>query len=360
MTIFGVDVSNHQAHFDFGAAAREGFDFAFLKCSQNDNFRDGRFRQHLDNARAAGLLVAAYHYQGTAPVASQVATVKAMVSPDVPVILDVEEGSGGTDITRALVDALRAEGYSVPLTYLPRWYWSGHIGSPDLSGLPPLWVSWYPDYGVRRKEQGLGMVPDSVWQGYGGLDVAVVQFTSAGAVADYPGGNIDLNAFAGTRAQLAALLGGSGATTEDDDMVLLYKAKGNDAFWNVTADGTDFCRRYVGGLEAAVLKARGVPDPTVIDEADLMAIPEIGASSTFRTREAIAELADRIGDDEAKIIAAVRSMPTGGLVDIPEFVAALVPALAPVMPVGITEETLRGALIDTLRGARLDVPDVGK
>lgn len=220
--IFGVDLSNHQAHFDFGAAAAEGFDFAFLKCSQNDDFRDGRFQQHFDNARAAGLLVAAYHYQGTAPVHSQIATVKAMVSPDVPVILDVEEGSGGADITRALVDGLRAEGYSVPLSYIPRWYWSGHIGSPDLRGLPPLWVSWYPDYTVRRKEQGLGMVPDSVWSGYGGLDVAVVQFTSAGAVADYPGGNIDLNAFAGTREQLAQLLGGTdmALTQADADLIV--------------------------------------------------------------------------------------------------------------------------------------------
>lgn len=360
MTIFGVDVSNHQAHFDFAAAAREGYDFAFVKCSQNDSFRDGRFRQHLDNARAAGLLVAAYHYQGTAPVHSQVATVKAMTGTDVPVILDVEEGSGGVDITRGLVAALRSEGYSVPLSYIPRWYWSGHIGSPDLTGLPPLWVSWYPDYVVRRKEQGAGMLPASVWNGYGGLDVAVVQFTSTGAVADYPSGNIDLNVFAGTRAQLAALLGGSGATTKEDDMVLLYKSKDDDAFWNVTSDGTDFCRRYVGGLEAAVLKARGVPDPTVIDEADLMAIPEIGSSSTFRTREAIADLADRLGDDEAKIIAAVRSMPTGGTVDIPEFVAALVPALVPVLPTGVTEEQLRDALVDTLHSARFVVPDDAK
>lgn len=263
--IFGVDVSNHQAHFDFGAAAREGFDFAFIKCSQNDNFKDGRFDQHAAAARAAGLVVAAYHYQGTGPVVRQVETIKAMVDPgEMPVILDVEEGSGGVDITRALVAALRAEGYSVPLTYVPRWYWSGHIGSPSLAGLPPLWVSWYPDYTVRRKEQGLGMVPASVWSGYGGLDVAVVQFTSAGAVADYPGGNIDLNAFAGTREQLAALLGGAPTGDEDGSMDRIVKASNNSAVYLVRLDPKGGSARHLSEAEAAVFPDAAVVTPEVL------------------------------------------------------------------------------------------------
>ncbi len=282
--IFGVDVSNHQTHFDFEAAAREGFDFAFIKSSQDDNFKDRMLNDHLANARAAGLLVAAYHYQGTGPVERQVETIRAMVRPydDVPVILDVEEGSGGVDITRALVDALRAEGYSVPLLYLPRWYWSGHIGSPDLSGLPPLWVSWYPDYTTRRKEQGVAMVPASVWSGYGGLGVEIVQFTSSGAVADYPNGDIDLNAFRGTREELAAQLGGTtgkkGGGAMPNGLFRNADNKDDDRVWCVSGDGVNFTKRHVALIEELELWKKlgveGVPVPW----AWLAVVPDIGDS----------------------------------------------------------------------------------
>jgi hypothetical protein len=302
--IFGVDVSNHQTHFDFAAAAREGFDFAFVKCSQNDNFRDGRFVQHANAARAAGLLVAAYHYQGTAPVARQLSTIKAMAGTDIPIILDVEDGSGGIDITRALVAALRAEGYQVPLTYLPRWYWSGHLGSPNLSGLPPLWVSWYPDYTVRRKESGIDTVPNSVWNGYGGLDVAVVQFTSSGAVADYPGGSIDLNAFAGTRAQLVTLLEG------EDDVNLSDPLPTYDDN-STTVEETLFGAHY---------HAKQADQRAARIEVQLAALG--GALSDAETHILAA---NRESDENstAAVLAAIRAQPTGGQVDVPALAAAL-------------------------------------
>jgi lysozyme len=208
--IFGVDVSNYQSHFDFDAASAEGYDFAFVKATQGDWFVDARYRQHLAGADAAGLLVAAYHYQSTDPFRTQADHIGGVVDPSVPLIIDVEDGSGGVDITRDLVDILRDRGYRVVLSYIPRWYWS-RIGSPDLSGLPPLWVSRYPDYTTRRKEDALyaalALTGGDLFTGHGGLPASVAQVTSTGAVADYPNGNIDLNVFAGDRRDLAALLG---------------------------------------------------------------------------------------------------------------------------------------------------------
>ncbi|GLY55357.1 GH25 family lysozyme [Lentzea sp. NBRC 102530] len=204
MGVFGVDVSNHQPTFDFAAAKRNGFEFAFLKATEGSGFKDAYFARHLREARANGMLVAAYHYQRTNPVADQVANIKSMVSTDVPIIIDVEHGSAGVDITRALVDALRRAGYTVPLTYLPRWYWTS-IGSPSLAGLPALWASWYPDYQIRSKEAGISLVPPNAWSNYGGLNVAMMQFTSS---------PYDQNFFRGTRQELAELLGGNGV----DDM----------------------------------------------------------------------------------------------------------------------------------------------
>lgn len=204
MGVFGVDVSNWQSSFDF-----RNWEFAFIKATQGTWFTDGRFNQHLSNARANGCLVAAYHYQETSGVVEQVEHIKSVVPTDVPVIIDVERGSGGVNITKALVTRLEAEGYTVPFVYIPRWYWR-EIGSPDMSGLPPLWASWYPDYVARPREQALAMVPASAWSPYGGLNVAIMQFTSTPFDQDY---------FPGTRDQLAAILNGrapGGGIGEDE------------------------------------------------------------------------------------------------------------------------------------------------
>lgn len=193
MGIFGVDVSNHQASFNF-----QGWDFAILKASEGSTFKDGRFRQHLMNARAAGCIVAAYHYQRPDNYVYQADNIESMVPKDIPVIIDVEAGSGSFDITRNLVRELRNRGYIVPLSYIPRWYWS-QVGSPSLEGLPALWASWYPDYVARPREQGIAKVPLSAWNSYGGLPVRMMQFTSTPH---------DMNWFPGTRDELYELLYG--------------------------------------------------------------------------------------------------------------------------------------------------------
>jgi len=187
MPIEGVDVSNHQATFDF-----RGWQFAIIKSSEGNGFRDFRFTQHLNAARAAGLIVAAYHYQRDVSAQSQFDLIRSMVPVSIPVIIDVEDGSGSLSITRELIRLLRGAGYSSPLLYLPRWYWS-NIGRPSLAGLPPLWGS---DYRGGSAD----------WSDYGGLPVALRQYTST---------PFDKNWFGGTREEFAALLGGS-AEGDDD------------------------------------------------------------------------------------------------------------------------------------------------
>jgi lysozyme len=188
MSIHGVDVSNHQATFDF-----RGWQFAIIKASEGNGFRDFRFMQHLNAARAAGCIVAAYHYQRNVDARSQFSLIRSMVPTTVPVIIDVEDGSGPLSITRELIGLLEDAGYSVPLLYLPRWYWRDHLRSPSLAGLPPLWASDYRGSGAD-------------WSDYGGLPVKLRQYTST---------PFDKNYFDGTREQFAALLGGQ---DEEDEV----------------------------------------------------------------------------------------------------------------------------------------------
>ena len=208
--LWGIDVSHYQGTFNFARARAEGFDFAFLKATEGSTYRDPQFNTNLANARAAGMLVAAYHYQrqGTA-VADRVRNIAGIVPRDCPVIIDVEDGSGHSDQTRETITALHQAGYTSPLLYLPRWFWQ-QIGSPDLSGLPPLWSSRYPDTTPGAASAIYQRVPTSYWNGYGGLAVAVLQFSSSAQVAGTA--PVDVNAYAGTRDQLAALLGGASST----------------------------------------------------------------------------------------------------------------------------------------------------
>ena len=211
MVTFGLDISHHQdLGLDLAQCRQEGIEFVFIKATEGATFVDSAFAANLAEARAAGQLVAAYHYvRSNSSAAAQVANVQRVVPRDVPVIPDVEANSGGIELTRDFVSALRGAGYSVPLLYLPRWYWQ-QIGSPSLAGLPPLWSSRYPDTVVGSIADEWADVPASYWNGYGGLSVAVLQFTSSASVAGHQ--PLDANAFNGTRDQLAALLGGK----EDD------------------------------------------------------------------------------------------------------------------------------------------------
>lgn len=150
------------------------------------------------------MLVAAYHYvRGSASAAAQVLNIARTVPRDIPVIPDVEAGSGGIELTRQLIDHLRAVGYTVPLLYVPRWYWQ-QIGKPSLAGLPPLWSSRYPDRVVGSLADEIADVPAHYWDGYGGLEVEVLQFSSTTRIGGYA--PVDANAYRGPVDQLESLL----------------------------------------------------------------------------------------------------------------------------------------------------------
>lgn len=216
MVTFGLDISHHQdKSLDLAACRRDGIEFVFLKATEGATFVDPDFAGNLAEARAAGLLPAAYHYvRSNATAADQCANIDQAVPRDVPVILDVEANSGRLELTKAILERLERAGRRSPLLYLPRWYWT-QIGSPSLAGMPPLWSSRYPDNRVGLLEEEWADVPAIYWAGYGGLDVAVLQFTSSARVADHQ--PLDANAYRGTREQMAALLGYT-TTTEEESM----------------------------------------------------------------------------------------------------------------------------------------------
>ncbi|SDP60526.1 Lyzozyme M1 (1,4-beta-N-acetylmuramidase), GH25 family [Actinopolyspora xinjiangensis] len=212
--IYGIDVSHYQGSFDMRRARSEAFEFVFIKATEGSGFVDPRFRENLTNARAAGLLVAAYHYQREGVDAhAQADHIASVVPADCPVILDVESGGGGVSLAREVMKALHRRGYRTPLLYLPEWYWR-ELGRPDLSDFPPLWKSRYPDTNGGYASEIYQRVPGHFWSDYGGNAVAVLQFTSSATIAGST--PVDANAYRSDRHDLAELLGGN--TTQEADM----------------------------------------------------------------------------------------------------------------------------------------------
>ena len=58
----GIDVSHHQGRIDWAQVPRDGVSFAYVKATEGSDFKDPRFLENWRGARAAGLLVGAYHF----------------------------------------------------------------------------------------------------------------------------------------------------------------------------------------------------------------------------------------------------------------------------------------------------------
>lgn len=215
-TIYGVDISNWQDGILASRINAEGFRFCIIKATEG-TWRDPVLHSHLADVRKNSTMhVGAYVYvrAETSPAAHADTLHAHLGDTTVPIALDIENGSGASvDHFRAIKREIEARGYRVFLTYLPRWYWD-QIGQPDLSGLPPLWTSRYPDMNAGYASVIYQRAGSKGWDGYGGLEVAVWQFTSTATVA---GMNIDANAFRGTERELAALFGGETSPAVDNE-----------------------------------------------------------------------------------------------------------------------------------------------
>jgi hypothetical protein len=230
---FGIDVSRYQSGINLAQVAREGFQFVIAKISQGSGYRSPDWSAQRDGTRAAGMLLAGYHYVTTDDPAGQAANCASWIGDtSIPVALDWERDSGGWDQFLAVANAFRDAGLHVALGYLPRWYWQEQ-GSPDLTAAGmPLWASRYPSSASSAAAELYRNVTDAHWAGYGGLTPAVLQFTDRAQVA---GMRVDADAFRGTRDQLAALLyppddPGPGATGEDPMSPILFDVAADGSF----------------------------------------------------------------------------------------------------------------------------------
>lgn len=220
MTIFGVDVSEHQNGMSLAQAGREGMEFAIVRTTDG-TYKDNCYRSHIADAESAGLVTAAYHYmrsptEGTSISAQVDASIQVMGDKKRPIWLDCETPAGLSvgDIRRAK-KLFEERGVRVIGCYSYVPWWEGKIigGEPDSHQFGKFWVAAYgndsagipaviyPGDGAGQWSYPLGNQKPVLWQ-----------FGSRAKVSGY---EVDINAFKGTKAQVRELFYGSTGTGED-------------------------------------------------------------------------------------------------------------------------------------------------
>ncbi|UEM46538.1 lysin A [Mycobacterium phage JuicyJay] len=276
---WGIDISNHQGEMDLNRVKAEGFDFIWCKVSEGANYRDPFWPGNRDKARAAGLILAGYHYVRTGDPAAQAKTfVEHLGDKSIPAMLDFEDGSGNIEQFWAVKAEIEKLGVQVRLSYIPDWYWE-RIGKPDLSKVPGLIASEY----VSGTGYASVLYPgnsSNFWKAYGGRTPDVLQFTDRALVA---GKSVDANAFRGTPDKLRRLLGAGGddflSALSDAEQRLLFDR--TNQLWGALFNPIASLSKYRAEGEGEVHKTKdlvrnidAMTHETLVERQAMMGNPE--------------------------------------------------------------------------------------
>lgn len=197
--IQGVDVSWHQGAIDWRALAASDIAFAYIKATEGGDHVDPRFAFNWNDAGAAGLYRGAYHFftlcQPGARQATNFIAVVPRAAGALPPALDLEhmgpcrEGPTMPDViaeARAFLDRVEAHYGARPIIYTTREFHDTHLR--QLQG-ERFWIRSLASPPAFRKDDWI------IWQHHNRGHRRGVE------------GPLDLNAFRGDAAALAAFAG---------------------------------------------------------------------------------------------------------------------------------------------------------
>ncbi|GAA0390635.1 glycoside hydrolase family 25 protein [Paenibacillus motobuensis] len=203
----GIDVSHWNGKIDWAKVAANGISFAFIKATQNSV--DKMFLENAKGAKAAGLLIGAYHYldnKVTTPDAAKAAARMfynaiqfAGVKFDLPPVLDYESKSdslsavGATAVAKAFLGEIERLTGVTPILYT----YPAFIG--NFSGLSqyPLWIA---RYSTQTPADASGWKRWEFWQYSDGQSGGTLP--NGSRIVGGINGQVDLNEFDGTEAEL--------------------------------------------------------------------------------------------------------------------------------------------------------------
>lgn len=211
--LFGFDVSQYQRLdngkiFPLHLMKKQGYSFLTARTSVGLK-SDTLFPHFRRRASYHKIPFAAYHYLLSGiPAYAQARLVKKILGrTPIPLMVDVEDGSGNICDVRSFVESCNAIGVNVQSLYLPHWYWErAPFNSESLSnvhGVKDLALV-ASNYGANNRDYGSRLYPgndSSRWSGYGGRNPEILQFGSRIKLDGWPA-DLDGDAFRGTEIDL--------------------------------------------------------------------------------------------------------------------------------------------------------------
>lgn len=184
----GIDISSHNGDINLYEAAKDGVEFAFIKASEGESFKDPNFRRNYYKASNAGIMTGAYHFfrfdKGGREQAMNFLEAIGNVKLDIGIAIDIETTGNAPAKDREAIlqnimemaEFLNMKGYR-PIVY------SNQEGLEDfiIPALPgsPLWICSFNEIPINGE-----------WLFW--------QFNHHGKVRGIKG-DVDLNTFCGDR-----------------------------------------------------------------------------------------------------------------------------------------------------------------
>jgi lysozyme len=200
-TLEGIDVSHWDGTVDWAKVKASGRSFAFAKATEGTTYVDPKFAENWAGMKQHQLARSAYHFfhANADPIAEAdhfLQTMGPLEPGDLPPTLDLEvtDGQSAATITSTAIqwlDHVAQQTGMLPILYTSPSFVTGSMGSP--AGLETHALLWIANWGVTCPTVPAPYTTWGFWQ-----------YDDMGAV---PGitGNVDLNLFDGTEADLQAL-----------------------------------------------------------------------------------------------------------------------------------------------------------
>jgi hypothetical protein len=232
MTIYGWDASDFdwgRGPMDLAAARADGIDFFTHKATESTNTQHIHYGEVMNRARAAGVpFLGAYHVVRTGDIMAQISYFLAYVTAQTPWWSsfpgwffqgDLEKWSYdpvAASMGPAFCAEVERRTSKRCVLYAPKWAYGDTIG-----GSAPLWASAYGSNPAGPYRNAYPGDASPSWGAYSGRTPAILQFGSQATIGRQP--ICDINAFRGTVADFAQLIGGEAVlgggtplTPEDD------------------------------------------------------------------------------------------------------------------------------------------------
>ncbi|WP_052676062.1 glycoside hydrolase family 25 protein [Paenibacillus sp. IHBB 10380] len=198
----GIDVSHWQGVINWQQVRAEGHVFAFIKASEGKSVKDKKFIANVQGATMAGLLVGAYHFSRAASPADVKAEVDYFLtvtdpvedSMKLPFVLDIETNEAGSrtntvKTVRAWVDYFKQRTGIFPMIYTFPNFIDTSLDDSSFRDIK-LWYAYYNKDSSPNDRGG--------WKEW-----EFLQYSSSGTVKGISG-NVDMNEYKGSEAQLRA------------------------------------------------------------------------------------------------------------------------------------------------------------